>query len=382
MDASGSGTGAPELTRVTSLADGNKLLTIDRFVPHVSTVPANRGRIVGLHLREKVLAGTLERKRAERTPVVLFIHGGYSPSVVAYDLEYRDYSWMAQLACAGFDVFAMTHTGYGSSPKPMMDDPCNVDAADQAQLIPRVLKQACAPRYPFKLISSRTEWDEVESVVGFITDLRQVESVSMVGWSTGTPRAGGFAVMHPEKVNKLVLLAPSTFFPSDAPPDPMPEPGAPVILQSHEMLMNQRWQSHVRTAGQVEHPEIREVMWRALMLEDGLGEQWGPEGVGVMRAPNRMNYGWRANAARLEAPTLVMLGEHDNYEKRREAWGGLSSSHKVFVRIDGASHFVQYERGRHVVHWLTQEWLRNGRVAGESHAEFAADWGGMLRRLE
>lgn len=382
MDAIESITTTPALTCVTSLADGQKLLTMDRFVPHVSTVPANRGRAVGLHLREKVLASTLDRKRAASAPIVLFIHGGYSPSVVAYDLDYRDYSWMGQLARAGFDLFAMTHTGYGGSPKPMMDDPCNVDPAYQAQLIPRVLNDACAPRYPYKLISSRTEWDEIESVVGFVMALRQVDRISLVGWSTGTPRAGGFAAMHPEKVDKLVLLAPSPFFPSDTPPDPMPEPGAPVILQSHDMLMNQRWQDHVRTAGQVEHPEIREVMWRALMVEDGLGEQWGPDGVGVMRAPNRMNYGWRANAARLSAPTLVMLGEHDNYEKRRDAWGGLASVDKVFVKIEGASHFVQYERGRHVVHRFTEEWLKSGCIADTTRAEFAADWDGKLRRLD
>jgi pimeloyl-ACP methyl ester carboxylesterase len=382
MDAIGSRTTTSEPTRITWLADGQKLLTTDRFVPHVSTVPANLGRTVGLHLREKVLAGTPHRERAASAPVVLFIHGGYSPSVVAYDLEYRDYSWMSQLACAGFDVFAMTHTGYGGSPKPMMDDPHNVDPAFQAQLIPKVLKEACAPRYPYKLISSRTEWDEIESVVGFIMDLRQVDRVSLVGWSTGTPRAGGFAAMHPEKVDKLVLLAPSPFFPSDTAPDPMPEPGAPVILQSHDMLMNERWRNHVRTAGQIEHPEVREVMWRALMFEDGLGEQWGPDGVGVMRAPNRMNYGWRSNAARMTAPTLVMLGEHDNYEKRRDAWGALASPHKVFVKIANATHFVQYERGRHVVHRFTEEWLRTGRIGNTARGEFRSDWDGKLRRLD
>ncbi|MGW8182321.1 MAG: alpha/beta hydrolase [Burkholderiales bacterium] len=370
-----------ELTRVTSLAGGETLIASDRFVPHISTVPANQGRTVGLHLREKVLATRLEPDGAARAPVVLFVHGGYSPAVVAYDLDFRDYSWMVQLARAGFDVFAMTHTGYGSSPKPMMDDPCNVAAPDQPQLIPRVLKVACEPRYPFKLVSSQTEWDEVKSVAAYIRTLRQTDRISLVGWSTGAPRAGGFAAMHPEQVDKLVLLAPSPFFQSDTPPEPMPEPGAPVILQSHDMLMNQRWQNHVRTDGQIEHREIREVMWRALMFEDGLGEQWGPEGVGVMRAPHRMNYGWRANAARLDRPTLVMLGEHDNYEKRRDAWGGLASPCKVFVKIDGASHFVQYERGRHAVHKLTEEWLRSGSVGGETCAEFATDWDGRLRRL-
>lgn len=361
------------------MASGGNLLSIDRFVPHVSSVPANRGRLVGLHLREKVLSATLERGRPD---VVLFVHGGYSPSVVAYDLDYRDYSWMAQLARAGFDAFAMTHTGYGASPKPMMDDPCNVDAACQDQLIPKVLEAPCAPRYPFKLVSSRTEWDEIETVVGFVAALRQVERVHLIGWSTGAPRAGGYAALHPERVGRLVLLAPSPFFPSDTPPDPMPEPGAPLILQSREMLMTRRWQNDVRAAGQVEHAEVRDVMWRALMFQDGLGESWGPDGVGVMRAPGRMNYGWRANAARIQAPTLVLLGEFDNYERRRETWSGLTLTHKAFVRIEGASHFVQYERGRHVVHRLAEEWLRRGAIGGNADGQSSADWDGNIHPID
>ena len=72
---------------------------------------------------------------------------------------------MEYLAKAGFDVFAMTHTAYGYSPKPYMDDPCNVDPKQQAILIPHVLKAPCAPRYPFKLVSSQSEWDEVAAVV-------------------------------------------------------------------------------------------------------------------------------------------------------------------------------------------------------------------------
>jgi pimeloyl-ACP methyl ester carboxylesterase len=371
---------APSKTTITTTASGEKLLTVDRFVSHVSTVPANFGRTVGLHLREKVLDSTIARAGQDNPQVVLFLHGGYSPSVVAYDLEYRDYSWMGQLARAGFDVFALTHTGYGASPKPMMDDPCNVDAAFQGQLIPKILNGPCAPRYPYKLISSRTEWDEIEAAISYIMQLRQVGKVSLIGWSTGTPRAGGFAAMHPEKVDRMVLLAPAPFFPSDAPPDPMPEPGAPMILQSREMLLTRRWENDVRAEGQVEHPEVREMMWRELMFQDGLGAEWGPDGVGVMRAPNRMNYGWRANCTRIRTPTLVMLGEFDNYENRRDSWKGLASNHKVFVKLR-ASHFAHYERGRHVVHQLAEAWLRTGKAGGATAGEFSADWDGKVTAI-
>ena len=192
-------------TTASALACGGNLhaadevLSRDSFVPHTSTVPANAGQPVGLHLRERVLESVKRRAAAGKTPkVVLFVHGGFSPATVAYDLDYKDFSWMAYLARAGFDVFAMTHTAYGYSPKPYMDDPCNVEAKQQAILIPHILKEPCSPRYPFKLVSSQSEWDEVEAVVKHITALRGVKKVSMIGWSTGTPRIGGFAAKHPQ----------------------------------------------------------------------------------------------------------------------------------------------------------------------------------------
>ena len=49
------------------------------------------------------------------------VHGGFGPSIVAYDLSYRDYSFMSVLARAGFDVFTLSHTGYGPSPRPLRD---------------------------------------------------------------------------------------------------------------------------------------------------------------------------------------------------------------------------------------------------------------------
>lgn len=100
------------MSTVASLAqapenEGDPIVTVDRFVPHISTVPANLGQTVGLFLRERVLASTQQAPLPRRPQVVLFIHGGYSPSVVAYDFGYKDYSFMAALARAGFDAFAM-----------------------------------------------------------------------------------------------------------------------------------------------------------------------------------------------------------------------------------------------------------------------------------
>jgi pimeloyl-ACP methyl ester carboxylesterase len=355
-----------------------EIITTDCFVTHISTVPATRGQTVGLFVREKALSST--QSRDVKPHVVLMVHGGFAPSIVAYDLQYRDYSFMTALARAGFDVFAMSHTGYAPSPRPLMDDPCNVDAEFQPQLIPHVLKERAAPRYPYKLVSSRSEWDELESVIRHIRALRNVEKVSLVGWSTGAPRAGGFAALHPEHVEKVVLFGPAPYFAVDEPPAEMPERGAPAILQSKEFLLHRRWQDHVRCEGQLEDPEVCNAVWRELMQLDEVGARWGASGEGIMRAPNRTNFGWRENLGRLRAPTLMLLGEFDNYAKRLEAWRGLNVEHRLFIKVACASHFMQFERGRHLLYRATTSWLKSGNVDCAERGEFAADPAGKLTR--
>ena len=58
----------------------------------MSTVPATAGQTVGLFLRERALPFTLEQHSPH---VVLMVHGGFAPSMVAYDLQYRaTVSWL------------------------------------------------------------------------------------------------------------------------------------------------------------------------------------------------------------------------------------------------------------------------------------------------
>jgi pimeloyl-ACP methyl ester carboxylesterase len=352
---------------------------VHHFVPHVSTVPVNAGQTVGLYVREKVMPAVARQAESKKgsVPIVLFLHGGFSPSTVAYDLDYKDYSWMDYLARAGFDVFALTHTAYGTSPKPTMDDPCNVDPKQQALLIPHILKAPCEPRYPFKLVSSQTEWDEVETAVNHILALRGAKRLHMIGWSTGTPRIGGFAAKHPDKVDRIVLFAPAPFFASDSPPATFPERGAPVVLQTRERLEKDRWLADVKCEGQIDDQSVRDEMWKGLMQHEGVGATWIPGGV--MRAPNRMNYGWRANVEKLKAPTLVLLGEFDNYERRLDAWKALKMNEKVFVKVACGSHFLQYERNRKVLHEASREWLQKGTVAGRREGTLAADANGNIK---
>ena len=94
-----------------------------------------------------------------------------------------------------------------------------------------------------------------------------------------------------------------------------------------------------------------------------------------------MNFGWRNNLARIKAPTLVVLGEFDNYAKRVETWRGLTVEHRLFIRLACASHFFQFERGRHFLYRATASWLRTGTVDGAARGEFAAGERGKMEAL-
>ena len=60
--------------------------------------------------------------------------------VHALDVPYGDYSWMAHLANAGFDVFSMDMEGYGRSTRPtVMNDPCNLSHDQQLLFVPAVI---------------------------------------------------------------------------------------------------------------------------------------------------------------------------------------------------------------------------------------------------
>src|SRR5207302_11047746 len=135
------------VARPSSGDDSRRLLTIDHFVRVKSTAPSMTGQTAQLYVREKTLAGNALRG-AQSDRVALFVHGAGTPAEVAFDVPYQDYSWMAFLADAGFDVFSMDTTGYGRSTRPpAMDDPCNLSQEQQKTFLPGFLAAPCAPSY-------------------------------------------------------------------------------------------------------------------------------------------------------------------------------------------------------------------------------------------
>src|SRR5262249_40035667 len=157
-----------------------------------------------------------------------------------------------------------------------------------------------------------------------------------IGWSAGGMCVGSYAALHPEKVDRLVLYASSVF---GAQPPPA---GFAVTLQTRERLEEERWDSDLRWADQLD-PGLREVLWQNIMQWDRVGASWLPD-KGVMRVPLYTTDDWTPEvASKIMAPTLFMFGQFDNPE-RLKGFEQISTSDKVLMRVACGSHFMVWEK--------------------------------------
>jgi pimeloyl-ACP methyl ester carboxylesterase len=344
--------------------DGERLLTIDHFVRVSSTVPAIAGQAAQIYVRERVKAGVALRGAPAADRVALFVHGAGTPAEVAFDVPYQDYSWMAYLANAGFDVFAMDTTGYGRSTRPpAMNDPCNLSAAQQKLFVPRLLPAPCPPSYPHQLTTIASDWNDVGAVVDYIRALRRVDRVSLLAWSLGGPRSAGYAAEHPDKVHRLVLLAPAYNRNAAAAAPKLPADGVPMNTQSHdEFTVN--WNRQVGCPDQY-HPAASDAVWAEMLASDPVGATWGS---GVRRAPQTTTWGWTpAVAAKTRIPTLMVAGAHDKQvppERVRDLYADLGASEKVFIDLACSSHNAMWERNHLLLFKASLEWLTGSPVSG------------------
>ncbi|MEV6247211.1 alpha/beta fold hydrolase [Streptomyces sp. NPDC051742] len=367
------------------------IVTTDHKVPHISTVPANVDVPVELFVRERrdtSLTGP-------RKPV-LMLHGRSVPVLAGFDLRHESYSWAEALAKAGYDVFMMDLQGSGLSPRPKMDDPCNVNPAHQHLLTPRPPDfTPCAPSYPYQLTNSYSDRDELNTVVEFIRAECKVEKVAFIGWSAAAFTMGPYAVKNPKKVESLFLLAP--IFPplatSDA-PDPLPRPGFPTFLSTKNGTWNS-WGEEAPCDGQRD-PAMKDVVWDAIMQSDPIGSQWGPP-EGLNRIRNFVRWGWNNTTAAQggvlggDVPVLMVYGEYDkqvntvppnpNVELNFSVpalYEAVAGDHKLMVKLACAGHSVVWEMQHKNVHNLSKHWLKHLKVDGKTQGVFDMDTAGNL----
>ncbi len=380
---------ASERAVARDLDENGPVVTIDHLVPHVSTVQANAGELVGLFVRERVRSDSGDGKPRQ---AVLMIHGRSVPVLPGMDLKYGDYDWALYLArSGGFDVFMLDFQGSGRSPRPKMDDPSNVPTAQQQSLlIPNPLAATLPHSYPFTLNTTDSDLAELDTAVEYIRNLRGVDKVHLVGWSQASFRIGPYAVQHPEKVASLFFLAPifnTAFVRTPQPADP-----TPMTLTTRADAFTSNPSTTPWGLPDQREPGIEDVIWAAIMENDELGRTWGPSPAGapegsppegVMRVRQAILTGWNATmASQITVPTLIMRGEFDTGLGGRqdvsELYRLVQNDNKLRFTVQSAGHLIPWEKTRWILHQFSKEWIKQGRVAGYDQGEFRVDTDGNV----
>ena len=365
------GTLAPVLVALSATAqdlptdDSQTILSIDHYVTQVSIVPSIEGDHTQLYIRERVRPATIMRGGDLEDRIALFVHGAGTPAEVAFDVPYQDYSWMKHLAAAGFDVFSVDMTGYGRSTRPnVMNDPCNLPEDAQRQLGIGIARAPCSPSHTGATTTIASDWADIDRAVDYIRELRGVDRVHLLGWSLGGPRAGGYAARYPEKVGRLVLLAPA--YTADSPSEPPEEPDSRSSMSSQSRAnFFDAWNSPENCPNQRD-PIAGDTIFSEMLKSDLVGATWG---AGIRRAPSVAVWGWNAQVVRRSTtPLLAIAAAHDQAiapERVQALYDDYGADEKVLIDLGCATHGAMWEGVHGLFFEASLEWLQSGTVNGE-----------------
>ena len=272
--------------------------------------------------------------------IVLFVHGVTFPSESTFDLPLDGVSWMDFIARAGYDVYLVDVRGYGGSTRP----PAMSEPPDRNPPV-ATLEEAV---------------EDVDAAVEFIRSRRNnVERIVLIGWSWGTVVMGRYAATHGDKVERLVLYAPSW---------QRRTPSAAIrgadVKTAYRLVnvagVKGRWLTGV---AQDKQDQILPRDWFETWVAANLAtDPWGSKQLpAVMRAPNGGLHAvqspqspgdWQPpyDPALIKAPTLLVKGEWDadtpSYMAQALFPLLVNARAKQYLEIGEGTHSIMLERNR------------------------------------
>jgi pimeloyl-ACP methyl ester carboxylesterase len=265
-----------------------------------------------IYLWEKHKAG-LEGSFEASGKVALLVHGGTWSGRPDFDLQIRDYSLMDALATNDYDVWSIDIHGYGHS------DKTDKDWSD--------VQSAAA---------------DIEAAVQYITKLRKVSKVDLLGWSAGTQRAGLYAMQHPERVAKLILYAPqwkgSAEF-RERVQKRIDNGGKP--LEQYRINTEAAARSDFVDGELALHPQFEEDVV-ALYAREAL--QTDPKSPNAFIDNAKLPI---LDTLQITVPTMIIFGEYDYYAKEEDLlpfFSQLRTRDKRFVLLPHGGHALILEK--------------------------------------
>ncbi len=227
------------------------------------------------------------------------------------------------------------------------------------------MKAALSPSYGHAMTTIASDWDDVGAAVDYIRALRRVERVSLVAWSLGGPRAGGYAARDPQKVNRLVLLAPAYARGASATaPAQVPAPGAAFNTQS-------RADFDAQLGRQVACPNQVDPAAADSRVVGDAAVRSGRRHLGPGRAPRAaddhvgLGHGHRGQDADADADRPGHARQAGLPPCAPRSCTPISGApQKVLVDLGCASHNAMWESNHLLLFRASLEWLTSGTVNG------------------
>ena len=318
----------------------------DYFISHTSTEPFYAQQkldpSVTLHVREVVLPGR-ERTVARDGKVLLLIHGYSVPGYVAFDTDHGNCSLMRHFARAGGDTFTLDLEGFGQSTRPLiMDDPAAFPDS----------------KAPIRVDVSLRDLDRV---VDFISALRGVKQVHLLGWSQAAYlEAPRYAIQHPDKIARLVLFGVAYHNPMSPEEREKSAADGDAAKIFHSIPALERW-AGLGTEEALIAPGCFEAHRQALLASDPKsGELGGAVRIPAGRSVDEAQADPYFDAAKISVPTLVIRGDADTWatrEDNQQLVAALGATAKEYVEIPNGGHFLQFENGNMEFYEALQNFL-------------------------
>ncbi len=274
------------------------------------SAPAGDIRIAEYTAKKGSVSLAMYRKRAagqKPLPVLFLVHGSSLSARTSYDLTVpgRDeYSMMNVFAGYGFDVWTMDHENYGKSSRTSG----NSDIASGAE--------------------------DLQAGIDLIQRETGRKQVHLFGESSGGLRAGVYAMVHPETVDRLILAA-FTY----------KGEGSPTLAKRAEQLDYYRAHNtrlrdremirgiYTRDKADTTNPAIADVV---ADTELKFGDQV-PTGTYLDMTAHLPV----VDPAKVRAPVLLLRGEYDGIatvDDLSEFYKRLPNGDRQFIILPGAAH--------------------------------------------
>lgn len=275
---------------------------------------------VTLHLWEKHQTGSAGK------PVLVLAHGSATAGRESFDLQVPSkgsYSFMDYLAHEGYDVFAPDMRGFGRSTRPE------------------------------RHITTQDACDDLRAIVNYITGLRSVQRVHLLGWSWGTQYAGMFVVSQPAKVASYVSYAQM----HEHSPDIVKRRSNFHVFRNtpYITISEEGWKArfYSMTPDSVNDPDVVETFAKAAAQVE-TKTPIGPQIDMVTLMP-------LVHARLIVVPTMIIHGEYDDVadiDGLFPFFKQLANPDRRYVVIPRAGHMMHLQEGHKRFHYEVSSFFK------------------------